>query len=891
MLAEWITALWLRIKALVRRRQLDRDLSDELQFHLAMREKKLREQGVAAEEAHYAARRNFGNAVQAKEANRELWTFPILETLGQDLRYGLRQLRGNPGFTAVAVITLALGIGANVAIFGLVNAVLLRPLPYPNPGRLMHVDWLFKNGDVPSVTGEEYVFWREHSRVFQSTAAYGLFPKGFNLLAGTEPEHVKAWEVSHDFFRTFGVQPFLGRSFTPEEDRPGGTRTVVLSYGLWKQRFGAQRSIVGRSVILDGQSYSVVGVMPKGFRFSLPYAPVGNIQAWVPLRLVPNPNEDGHDYLMVARLKPNVSQAQARADMSHVLAEIRQAVPGYVHPRERGAVLIPYRKWATGDVRGPLLILLVAVGFVFLIATANVASLSIARATTRRTEMAVRLALGASPGRVRWQLVTESLLVALAGGAAALIVGPWVAKLLLAISPEGLPLAGGVHVDFRVLLFALSIAAIAGIAAGLAPAFRLRRFEVGPALKEGGRTSSAGSSREHLRRWLVGGEIALSTLLLSGALLLMFSLIALGRTKPGFNPQDLWSFHISLNPAVSKTASATSDFEQRVLARLKELPGARSASVASSLPLEPSLNFGVKLTTGDRESHVYVDARSVSPGYFQTMEMPILRGRAFDESDTATSSFVVIVNRAFAQQCCRGRSALGSLVYLPMGSNENIAREIVGIVGDTKEDALNEPSPPTVFIPQAQLDDELTRAIYIGSSSSWVVRTSARPDLAEIQHAVSQVDRGEAVTDLQPMGKVIAESLAPGRFEAVLMAVFAGLALVLAAVGLYGVTSYLVAERTHEIGIRMALGAQKTDVLRLVVGKGMGLALAGVGVGIALALGLMRFLSSLLYGITPTDPLTFIVVSLILIAVALLACYIPARRATKVDPMVALRHE
>jgi putative ABC transport system permease protein len=874
---------------LFRRARTEKRLNTELRVHLEQQIADYIATGMTPEEARRRARLEFGGLDQVKEECRDVGAARFVETLIQDLRYGLRQLRRDPGFTVVAVITLAVGVGVNSAIFSLVNAVLLQPLPYPNSGQLVHVDWLFRGGNVPSVTGEEYGFWKQHSRVFQSAAAYSLFPDGFNLLAGAEPQYVKGWAVSRDFFQTFGTQPFLGRGFTKDEEQPGGPRAVVLRYGLWKGRFGASRNIVGRNVILDGQGYSVVGVMPRGFGFSLPYAPTGNIQVWLPLRLVPDPNHHGHNYLMVARLKRGVSLAQAQADMGHVLAEIRRAVPGYVDPGERGATLIPYQEWITGDVRGPLLILMFAVSLVLLIASVNFSNLLIARGSSRQTEMAVRLALGAGLGRVRRQLITESVLVALAGGTAAIIAAPWAARLLVAISPQELPLAGEVRVDFRVLLFTLLVAALAGIAAGLAPAFRLRRLDVGPTLKEGARTSSAGFARERGRRWLVGVEIALSTLLLSGALLLTFSLIALERVRPGFDAQDLWSFHISLTPAVSRTNSAIRSFEEGVLERLKEIPGVKSASVASSLPLEPSFNFEANVKRGDQESQVYVDARSIDPHFFQTMAIPVLNGRAFTESDTATSPPVVIVNQAFAQQCCHGRGAIGSLVFA--GFEGKIGGQIVGVVGNTKEDAMNAPSPPVLYFPQAQLRGRFARGIYLGLSSSWAIRTSTPPDFAEIQRAVGQVNPSEAVGDLQPTGKIVAESLASNQFEALLMAVFAVIALLLAAIGLYGIASYLVVERTHEIGIRVALGAHKYDVFKLVIGQGLKLALVGVAIGVAGAFAFTRFLSSLLYGVKPTDPLTLIIVSVILVAVALVACFVPARRAAKVDPMTALRHE
>ena len=810
-------------------------------------------------------------------------------TIIQDLRYGIRMLAKNPGFTAVAVLTLALGIGTNTAIFSLVNAVLLRPLPYPDSDRLVHAQWLFDHGDVPSVTAMEFAFWKEHSRAFDNAAAVDLFPSGFNLVAGQEPEHVKALGVSRDFFRTLSVQPILGRAFTADEDRPNGPKAVILSYGLWQRRFASDPSIIGRAITLDGESYAVTGVLPKGFQFVLPWITVQDVDVWAPLRLVPDPHNDGHNFAMIARLKPGIKLEGAQSDMARVLAEIREDVPGHVAPGERGVSLVPYLKWVTGDVRSPLLILFAAVGLVLLIATVNVANLVMARAVARQPEVAVRLALGASSGRVLRQLLTENLLLAFLGGGVVMGAARWTVHALIALAPRGFPIAGEPQIDFRVLVFTFFMAAAAGVAAGLVPAFGASRLDLSQSIKQGARAVSGHAGHRRLRNTMATAEVALSVLLLTGAMLLILSLAALEHVNPGFNPQNLSTFHLWLPSQRFKTAAAIWDFEQRVLARLSGLPGVESAAVVSALPLEFGVNGTTRVTSGGHESHVYVEIRGASPDYFKTMQIPLVRGRGFQSSDTASAPLVAVVNEAFARKCCADGETLGSQETLPVGWEGGLRREIVGVVGDAKEHGISEPAPPTLFLPAAQLDDKLVRAVFSGSS--WVVRSEAQLGVNEVRRAVAQADSGEAVGDFASMAALVEESFAPSRFMARLMSAFAGLALLLAAIGLYGVLSYSVAERTHEIGLRMALGAERRDVLGMVLGQGLRVALVGVAIGLALALALSRLLGDLLFGVRPTDPGAIAGVAAIVSVVALIACYVPARRATKVDPMVALRYQ
>lgn len=499
-----------------RRKRMMDNLDQDIRDFIQRETQDSIERGMPPEEARYAALRKFGNVARVEEDTREVWSFIWSEQLWQDIRYGLRMLVKNPGFTAVAVLTLALGIGANTAIFSVVNAVLLKPLPYPESGRLVHVLWAFQNDTAESVTGTEFEFWREHNQVFECAAAVGLFPDGANLRSGDHADYVKALTVSRDFFRTLGVQPFLGRGFSADEDRPNGPKAAILSYGLWQRRFGSDPAVVGHPITLDDESYDVIGVTPKGFEFVLEYAAVQDVDVWVPLQLVADPRDDGHNFGMIARRKPGVTLEKAQADMARVLAEIRVAVPGHVEKNERGMILIPYQRWVTGDVRAPLWILFAAVSLVLLIATVNVANLILTRAIGRQPEVTVRMALGASNWRLVRQLITENLLLALLGGGLAMLAARWAIHALVALAPQSLPVTGEVHLDWRVLVYTLFVAAAAGVAAGLVPAVGAWRFKISESIRQASRVVTGRMAQRRMRNALVVGEVALSVLLLTG---------------------------------------------------------------------------------------------------------------------------------------------------------------------------------------------------------------------------------------------------------------------------------------------------------------------------------------------------------------------------------------
>ena len=810
-----------------------------------------------------------------------------MRTLWQDVRYGLRTMRGNVGFTAVAVVALALGVGANTAIFSIVNAVLLRPLQYPNADRIVAIQELNREGRRVQVTPANFLDWREQATVFEHLAA--IYARTSNLASGGEAERIDLAMTSANFFEVFGVRPAAGRFFTPDEEKAGHAPVVVIGRGLWQRRFGGDPGVVGRSVTLDGRSYTVVGVAPEGFRYP------DRTEAWVPpFSRVPTTHEQmdverarGFGFLSaVGLLKPGATLEAARAEMEAITSRLRQQYPESNNRRFNRVVTL--HAHLVGESSRALLLLLGAVALVLLIACANVANLLLARAAGRQKELAVRIALGATRLRLVRQLLVESVLLALAGGAAGLLLGWWGVDLLKGLLPEGFPRLADIAVDPRVLGFTLLVSCATGLAFGLAPALQFTKPDVHAALKEGARGSTGGARGGRLRSLLIVSEVALSLVLLVGAGLLFRSFMRLQSVELGFRPQRVLTFRLAPSGANFREDAQYSAFYRDVAERVRAVPGVEAVGVINTLPLQkgPTTGFQVEGRPPLRaDERPMVNYRSVSPGYFDAAGVRVLRGRVPDERDAAGAPPVLAVNQSLARRDFPGEDPVGKRISFgirPDGQPNWF--EIVGVVADVRSMELHTEPPPEIYT--SYLQDPF-------AGMSFVVRSSVEPEslVPAVREAVRGVDRAQPVAEVRTMEQLVGEAAAEPRFNSLLLGLFACVALVLAAAGIYGVMSYAVTQRTHEIGIRIALGAQTGDVLRFVVGQGMALALAGVGLGLLAALALTRVMASMLYGVSATDPATFAGVALLLSLVAFLASYVPARRATKVDPMVALRYE
>jgi predicted permease len=810
----------------------------------------------------------------------------MMDTLWQDLRYGLRMLAKHRGFAAVAVLTLALGIGANTAIFSVVNAVMLRPLPYPQPERIMQIspEWL---ADFAGVSPPKFNFWREHAQSFEAMAATQGIGSGVNLAGGNEPEYVPGLRVSVDFFRALGVNPAIGRGFTKEEDSPTGERVVILSDGLWRRRFSASQEIIGKTVSLNAENYTVVGVMPPRFQYFSP------MDVFIPMRTNPASRDEGHNYTVIGRLKPGVTSAQARADAQLVYEKFKAALPNMLWRNETGLRVVPLLESQTAEVRPLLMILLGTVAFVLLIACANIANLQLGAAAARQKDMAVRLALGAGWGRIVRQLLTEGVLLALLGGAAGLLLAVWGVDVLVALIPDGMiPRAAESGLDWRVLGFTLATAVVSGLIFALAPAIQAARVDVSHSLKEGGGRGAVGAGRGRLRSVLVIAEVALSLVLLTGAALLVRTFANLRQVDPGFDPRNVLTFQVAPSGANYDTTAEVDEFFRRALERIKGLPGVEVAAVTSNLPLGAWLNLTVEIA-GYPDTASSTEYRIVTPEYFRVMKMRLKQGREFTESDTAGAESVMIVNERYAAHFFPNADPLGQHVIVQRGVEGVRPSRVIGVVNDAKQFGLDSSAPTTVYVPLSQVPDRLLAMARRFVTMKFAVRTAGDPLglVAAVRSEMRQLGPLLPVTSLRSMEQIVAGSLASNRLNMTLLGLFAGIGLVLAAIGIYGVLSYSVAQRTHEIGLRMALGAQERDVLRLVIKQGMIPICLGVALGLGGAFGLTRLMENFHFGVSATDPATFVVSALVLAGVALLACYVPARRATRVDPMVALRYE
>jgi putative ABC transport system permease protein len=821
-----------------------------------------------------------------------------METLLQNLRYAFRTLRNSPGFAAVAILTLALGIGANTAIFSVVNAVLLQPLSYPNPDRLVELELSSPegNGNVTSIP--KFNVWREQTDVFDSVAAYDFSGPGINLTGGDRPELIKGIHVSADYFRVFGAPVAFGRTFTPEEDRPGGPAVVVISNGLWRNRFGGDPGILNRTIDLGQEPYTIIGVIGPT------YTGDPKSDVWLPLKPDPNSVDQGHYLRATARLKPGVTLAQAQAAMKHAANEFNRKFPNSpVMGPGASFTAIPLRDSVIGDVRFGLLLLFGAVGFVLLIACANVANLLMARATIRRREIAIRSALGAGRARLMWQLLTESLLLSLAGGVLGLGLGYVGVRALLAINPSDIPRVGeqgaAVALDWRVLVFTLVAAVLTGILFGLIPALSTSRSDINSTLRESGARSGAGLRHNKARAVLVITEMALALVLLVGAALLIRTFGALRGVDPGFDARNVLIMEMSLNGGRFEKAAGVDQLEREGRRRIESLPGVTAASLTCCVPLEggfglPFIIEGRPLTNGPY--HGGATWLTMSPHYFDVFRIPLISGRVLTDQDNGAADRVVVINQALAKEYWPKGDALGARISIGKGVGPEFdepPRQIIGIVADVREGALSRPPDQIMYVPFAQVNDGIIALNNRIIPATWVVRTKLQPFSlsADVQRELREASGGLPVAHIRSMQQVVGESTARNDFYMTLLTIFAGVALLLAAIGVYGLMAYSVQQRTQEIGVRMALGASPQQVRRMVVIQGMQLALVGVVIGVASALGLTRLMSSLLYGVKPWDPVTIVLVAVLLSGVTLLATYLPARRASRVDPMVALRYE
>ncbi len=808
----------------------------------------------------------------------------------QDLRYGARMLLKNPGFALIAVLTLALSIGANTAIFSVVNAVLLRPLPFPHPEQLFTL-WE-RNPKLgyeqnPPAAGN-YVDWRAQNRVFAEMAIYNS--RKFTLAQADQPERLAGAAVSASLFDVLGISPLLGRAFLPAEEQAGREQVALIGHSLWQRRFGADPHLVGKTIVLDSRNYTVVGVMPEGFQFPggtgsfQRYAPPPPAELWVPLALTADDlnQRSAHFLSAIGRLKPGISLAQAGAEMNTIQHRLEQQYPTQFFGSH--VKLVPLSEQASGAVRRSLLVLWGTVGFVLLIGCANVANLLLARAASRKKEMAVRAALGASRLRVIRQLLTESLLLAVAGGVGGILLAAWGVAALSAIIPTSFPRREGIAIDYWVLGFTLLVSVVTGVIFGLVPALQAAKTELTEALKEGGRSAAEGGSRNRVRSLLVVAETALALVLLIGAALMTQSFLRLQRVNPGFRTDHVLTMELALPPVRYVRAQRVAFFQQ-LIERSRSVPGVQAVAASRQLPLTgDSFNYafsaeGRQPLPGESPS---ADVRFVTPGYFSVLGIPLVKGRTFSESDGPDAPSVIVINEALARRYFPNEDPIGKRARL--GIN-NFTGNIIGVVGDVKHMGLDAAVHEEVYTPYAQTP--------FWTDMTLSVRTSGDPlsVAAAMRDVIKGLDNALPVSRQRTLETIAAESVAQPRFRTLLLGLFGLAALLLASVGIYGVMSYAVVQRTHELGVRVALGAQTADVLRLVIGQGIKLVLSGVALGVLASFGLTRLMEGLLFEVSATDPVTFAGIALLLNGVALLACWIPARRATKVDPMIALRCE
>jgi putative ABC transport system permease protein len=879
------------------RNRKDQDLAEEIESHLAHQQDENAARGLAPEEARRQARLRFGNPRSVRE---QVWSYrsiPWLEDTGRDVRFALRSLRKTPGFTLIAILVIAVGIGVNTAVFSVVNAVLLKPLTYPDPKAMVELMNTGPNGSFPGANIPKFALWRRQTGIFQQVAAYDSGGAGMNITGSDNPQQVQAIHVSADYFALFGAPLVAGRTFTAAEDSPHGGRVAVLSYGLWKSRFGADPKAVGSTIQLDGQPYLIVGVIGRKFVTDAP------ADLWVPFQFDLNSQDMAHYFVAAARLRPGVTIPQANAQLRLAADQYRRTYGENSLPPGGGFGVESLQEATIGDTRFPLLVLMGAVGFVLLIACANVANLLLARASSRKREFATRAALGAGRGQIIRQLLTESLTLSLTGGVLGLVLGFAGVHFLLAINPGDIPRIGedgsGVTLDPNILLFTLGISLLTGILFGLVPAISASRPNLVASLNENGSRSGIGFRTGKLRSVLVIVEMALTLILVIGAALLIRTFMKLQAVDPGFTTHNVLTMAMSMSgdrfQKTAPVAQVIRDGTERVLA----LPGVDEAGVSNCMPMAGGFGMIFDVVGRNNGNSPFTGGAgfySVSWRYFDALKIPLVRGRGLTEQDNGAAPLVAIINEAMARQFWPKGDPLKDQIQIGPGAGPAFAegpRQVIGIVGDTHDGGPGEDPIPMMFIPLAQMPDLETALNSRVAPLWWFVRTQTNPRtvVASVTAALRDASGGLPVAHIRTMDDIEARNTARQRFNMLLLVVFGSAGLIMAAIGIYGVLSYSVQQRTQELGVRMALGAQSGHLRFMVIRQGMTLTLIGVAIGIGGALWLTRFLSSFLFGVKTLDPAAFVATPVVLCVVALLSTWIPARRATKVDPMTALRLE
>jgi putative ABC transport system permease protein len=880
MFARWQSA-W---RAMRHRGDFEFEMTDELKFHIEKRADDLRRAGASPEEAMRRAKMEFGATAKHEDDCREARKISFFDDLRKDLRFGLRALVKSPGFTAVAVLTLALGFGATTSIFSVVNAILFHPLPYYQESRVMllrETDARRNGNDTISVPYPDFLDWREQSRAFSKLAV--VHNLNFAVTGIGEPEQVDGFAVSPNFLSLLGVKPALGRDFSPDEEKQGTAPVVMLSYAYWQSHYGGDQSVVGRTILLYGRPYTIVGVLPQNFYYTSRAAIWAPIGIWVQFYSERGSHDDTD---VIGRLADGVTLPQAQSEMSGIASRLAKQYPAT--NTDESVSIKPIRDEFTGDAKSAVLILFGAVTFVLLIACVNVANLSLVRGVSRSKEIALRIAIGASRGRLVRQMLTESLLLSAIGGLLGIAVGAWSLRGLTQLIGGDAMMAIPIHMDGAVVAFAVGMIFVVALLFGMIPAFHALRPEVRSSLQESGRSSTAGARQNRLRAILVVAETALALVLLAGAGLMMKSLYLLLHVNGGFEPNQAYSMFLNLGSTRYKTEESQRSFWREVVPRLQALPGVESVALGTNVPLTDD-HYRADITLLDRPTpgpsqFPHPDTHSVSPDYFRTLKIPLLRGRTFTEMDNASAPLVGVINETAANRFWPAGNAIGQRFIFGHPSPDHKAVTIVGVVADTRLYGFGQPARLEVYRP---IEQEATQHAAVVIRSQLDGATLA----PEIRRTVSSIDKDEPVVGFTSMNQLLYDWESTRRETLLLLEIFSGLALVLATIGIFGVVSYNVAQRTNEIGIRVAMGAQQRDVLRMVLGHGAKLAATGVGIGLVAALALTQLLAGLLYGVKASDPSTHAVVALLLIAVALIACYIPARRAMRVDPMIALRHE